>query len=728
MLNLLESLDAGQNSLNLEGETVSLQQLLGIELNSRAAALAELVLWIGYLQWQARTVGVGNIAEPVVHDYGNIQNRDAVLAYDSTEPLKDETGQIVTRWDGKTFKPHPVTGLNVPDESVQVMQMRYINPRKAQWPRVHFIVGNPPFIGASTMRAALGDGYVDALRSSWPEVPESADLVMYWWHQAAQTVSADQAQRFGFITTNSIKQTFNRRVMQAALDKPEKPLSLVFAVADHPWVDGANGAAVRIAMTAAQAGEHTGRLLTVQSETPQDDGEVAVTLSETQGLLHADLRIGANVAAAKPLRANLNLSNRGVQLFGAGFIVTRAEAVQLGLGTVPGLEQHIREYRNGRDLTASPRDVMVIDLFGLGADEVRQKFPAAYQWLLEKVKPERDQNNRESRRKNWWLFGETNPKLRHQLQGLPRYIATVETTKHRVFQFLHDTVLPDNKLVAIALQEGLQLGILSSDLHIAWTLAAGSTLEDRPVYVKTTCFETFPFPDKDTGLTPALAQRIGQLAEQLDAHRKTQQAAHPDLTLTGMYNVLEKLRSGEALSAKDKTIHEQGLVSVLRSLHDELDAAVLQAYGWSDLGPVPHQDATARAAWTDALLLRLVDLNTRRANEEASGTVRWLRPDYQNPATPDQTAAPEQTTMDLPDAEMPDSAEDTNAPTSTAKPLAQQAWPATLPKQIKAVADILSAAPSALDLDAIATHFKGRGRWRERLPVILDTLVAIGRA
>lgn len=730
VLNHLETLDDSQGKLGLEGETVTLQQLQGIELNTRAAALAELVLWIGYLQWQARTVGVANIAEPVVHDYGNIQNRDAVLAYDGTEPQKDEAGRIVTRWDGKTFKPHPVTGLNVPDESAQVVQERYINPRKAQWPQVDFIVGNPPFIGASTMRSALGDGYVDALRSTWPEVPESADLVMYWWHQAALTVSADQAQRFGFITTNSIKQTFNRRVMQAALDgaNSRKPLSLVFAVADHPWVDGANGAAVRIAMTAAQAGEHTGRLLTVQNETPQDDSEVAVTLSETQGLLHADLRIGANVAAAKALRANLGLSNRGVQLFGAGFIVTREEATQLGLGTVHGLEQHIREYRNGRDLTASPRDVMVIDMFGLSANEVRQKFPAAYQWLLEKVKPERDQNNRATYRDNWWFFGEPRKVLRHQLQGLPRYIVTVETTKHRVFQFLHDTVLPDNKLVAIALQDGLQLGVLSSELHITWTLAAGSTLEDRPVYVKTTCFETFPFPAEDTGLTPALAERIGQLAEQLDAHRKTQQTAHPDLTLTGMYNVLEKLRSGEALSAKDKTMHEQGLVSVLRTLHDELDAAVLQAYGWSDLGPVPHQDVAAHAAWTDALLLRLVDLNTRRAAEEATGNIRWLRPDYQNPAKPAQTSAHEQTTMDLPSAETPDSTDEADAPTSVAKPLAQQAWPATLPEQIKAVADILSAAPAALDMDAIAAHFKGRGRWRERLPVILDTLVAIGRA
>jgi hypothetical protein len=84
--------------------------------------------------------------------------------------------------------------------------------------------------------------------------------------------------------------------------------------------------------------------------------------------------------------------------------------------------------------------------------------------------------------------------------------------------------------------------------------------------------------------------------------------------------------------------------------------------------------------------------------------------------------------MDLTGTEMPDSAEDADAPTSAAKPVTQQAWPATLPEQIKAVADLLSAAPAALDLDTIAAQFKGRGRWRERLPVILETLVAIGRA
>jgi hypothetical protein len=724
VLNQLDALGDTQDTLDLGRETVTLQQLRGVELNERAAALAELVLWIGYLQWHIRTNGRASVAEPVVHDYGNIEHRDAVLAYDSTEPMTDAAGQVVTRWDGETFKPHPATGQAVPDEAAQVVQWRYLNPRPAAWPQADFILGNPPFIGAGAMRAALGDGYAQALRGAWPQVPESADFVMYWWQRAASLVASGQAQRFGLITTNSLRQTFNRRVVQSAL--AGDALSLAYAIPDHPWVDSANGAAVRIAMTVGVAGAGSGRLLTVHSEHSGADGEVAVQLTEQQGLLHADLRVGANVAAARALQANGGVSSPGVKLHGAGFIVSRAEATALGLGTVPGLDQHIREYRNGRDLTASPRDVLVIDLFGLAADEVRSCFPAVYQWLLERVKPERDQNNRAVYRDAWWLFGEPRKDLRPALKGLPRYIATVETAKHRTFQFLDISVLPDNKLIAIALADGQQLGVLSSQVHTAWALAAGSWLGvgNDPVYVKSRCFETFPFPSDDTGLTPALAQRIGSLAEQLDAHRKTCLAAHPALTLTGLYNVLEKLRSGEALSDKDKVVHTQGLVGVLKSLHDELDAAVLAAYGWPDLALAANTTTSADTAInTDTLLQRLVALNARRAQEEANGLVRWLRPAFQRGA-----ALGEQTALDTGDDADPaaDTDAETDATPRAAK--ASTAWPAGLAGQIKAVADALAEAGASLSLPELAARFNGKGRWRERLPTILDALVTLGRA
>src|SRR5699024_1057058 len=144
--------------------------------------------------------------------------------------------------------------------------------------------------------------------------------------------------------------------------------------------------------------------------------------------------------------------------------------------------------------------------------------------------------------------------------GLRRYIVTVETSKHRVFVFLDNNTRLDNKLIAITLAATSALGICSSRVHTLWALQAGSTLGPTPVYVKTTCFATFPFPV----LSPEQESEIGALAEQIAAHRKRQQAQHEKLTLTNMYNVLEKLRSGEELTKRERKTHEQGLVSILR--------------------------------------------------------------------------------------------------------------------------------------------------------------------
>src|SRR5690606_26048700 len=85
------------------GETVDPHNLLGIELNPRAAAIAEVVLWIGYLQWHFRTRGDVHPQQPVIRDFSNIENRDAVLAYDRVEYVADERGAPVTRWDGVTM-------------------------------------------------------------------------------------------------------------------------------------------------------------------------------------------------------------------------------------------------------------------------------------------------------------------------------------------------------------------------------------------------------------------------------------------------------------------------------------------------------------------------------------------------------------------------------------------------------------------------------------------------
>lgn len=720
VLNTLAGLGDVQGSLEMEGVSVSPQQFLGLEVNPRAAAIAEMVLWIGYLQWHFRVHGNVSPAEPILRDFHNIENRDAVLAYDGVENVLDAAGNPVTRWDGRTFKTHPVTGKDVPDETAQVPVLRYLNPCKAEWPAADYIIGNPPFIGAAPMRATLGDGYVEALRNAWFDVPESSDFVMYWWHKAAETVRTGRAQRFGFITTNSLRQTFNRRVVQAQLEAKE-PLSLIFAIPDHPWVDSGDGAAVRIAMTVGQAGDLAGTLQTVTAESTTD-GEDAhnVEFKTRTGKLHADLKAGASVSSASDLRSNDGLAIKGFELGSQGFLLNVSDAEKM-LAAEPSLSNVLKPYMNGSDLVDGKVTRFVIDFFGLSEAEV-SKYPVLYQCLLDHVLPERKINRESRTASKWWLFRRSGEALRIAVAALPRFVATTRTAKHRIFQFVPGNLIAESKIVIAALDDDYSLGILSSRIHIQWALAQGAMLENRPNYNHTECFNRFPFPDA----SDAQKAEIRTIAEKIDAHRKRQQAAHSTLTLTNMYNVLEKLRSGEVLNDKDKVIHAQALTSILQELHDNLDRAVFAAYGWDDLAaelvgkpgattPLPDKPE-AQAQAEETLLSRLVDLNTQRAAEEANGTIRWLRPDFQAPDKQASTPLSQQEDLALADDNSSQSEVEGNTPA------AKRDWPKLLRDQIKIVREELIIAPRSVK--ALAVLFK-----RSKIPDIenvLDGMVELG--
>lgn len=684
-------------------------QFLGIEKKRWAKEIAELVLWIGFLQWHARTRrntdGSVMWLEPVLMDLHNIECRDAVLVWDAENPVFDAKGKAVTRWDGITTKKHPVTGEDVPDEMAQVLVTELVNPRRAVWPKADFIVGNPPFLGGWKMRQALGGGYVEALRHAHDDVPDACDLVMYWWNHAAKLVRDGAVQRSGLVTTTTISQVQSRRVTQPFLEE-DMGLSLVFAVDDHPWATDRYGSAgesaeVRVAMTTLAQGRSLGIVGKVTREFMDDKDELVVELDHQKGWINADLRIGPNVSGARPLGANSKISSPGVKLHGSGFIVTPAEAAMLGLGKIVGLEQHIRTYRNGKDLTSIPRGVMVIDLDGLSAEAVREKFPAVYQRVLEKVKPERDHNNEQYRRENWWLFGRRNTELRAALKSLPRYIATPETARRRYFVFLSRDTLPDNAVVAIALDDAFHLGVLSSRAHTVWALAAGGGLGVRhePRYNKTRCFDPFPFPDA----SDAHRKRIRTIAERLDAHRTARQAEHPTLTLNAMYSALEKLRANETLTDKDKAIHTQGLVSVLQQLHVELDVAVLDAYGW----PTTLTD--------EEILERVVQLNAERTEEERNGRVRWLRPELQNPK-----GGMVATQRAMADADG-EAASDDGVATLELAP-----WPKKAGEQFATVRTVLQSSPEAWTAERVARRFKGARR--EQVVEALEGLTSLGLA
>ncbi|MGC1424392.1 MAG: type IIL restriction-modification enzyme MmeI [Terracidiphilus sp.] len=159
VLDSLHTLGESQEVLEHTGLTVDPHQLLGIEVNPRAAVIADLVLWIGYLQWHFRTRGDAQPPIPVIRNFHNVVEADALITFASRKPAVDEHGNPITVWDRVTFKEHPTTGERVPDETARIPVYEYSGVKKAKWPEADFVVGNPPFIGGKDIRAWHGDGY-----------------------------------------------------------------------------------------------------------------------------------------------------------------------------------------------------------------------------------------------------------------------------------------------------------------------------------------------------------------------------------------------------------------------------------------------------------------------------------------------------------------------------------------------------------------------------------------
>ncbi|HEU0053314.1 MAG TPA: DNA methyltransferase [Longimicrobium sp.] len=650
-LEVLRAIEEITGNPELGIEEVGPWQFHGIEIKPWAREIAELTLWIGYHQfWMEHHKGV-NPPEPVLQDTGTLEQRDAVLAWDEIVEIPEKS-----RPDPTPRIPHPVTGKLVPDPNARLPYFEHRGARQAEWPQADFIIGNPPYTGARRMRILNGEGYVDALHKAFPNVPDGADFVMYWWYCAAECVSLCKTIRAGLITTNSITQTASRRVVEAASDNGAK---VVWAVADHPWVEESDGAAVRVAMTVIAASGAATRVWV------DERGQQlrSVTVSE----LHADLSFGSGVvkAAKIKLQANRGLTYMGVKLVGGGFILTKTEAERLRQAD-PKHSEIVRPYAAGRDLSAKNRDRYVID-FALRAEDEAKQFPILYDLIRDRVKRERDANKGRYQA-FWWQFGVPNAERRIAAATLPRVIATVETSRYRWFTFIRGEVVPDGTLITIASDDPFIMGVLSSTIHVTWALATGGRLGvgNDPRYSNGVTFDPFPFPDPPT----KLREEIGCVAERLDQHRKDAIARDERVTMTGMYNVVEKLRSGEKLTEKERAIHEIAACGVLRDLHDELDALVARAYGWP--WPLEREEA----------LERLVALHDERVEEEKRGIIRWLRPEYQAPRF--GGAAPvEAPTLDLPE----ETAE--TAPTERAQP-----WPAGAVEQIGAVKACVGGAPA----------------------------------
>ncbi|HSV01880.1 MAG TPA: DUF6538 domain-containing protein [Phenylobacterium sp.] len=162
-------------------------------------------------------------------------------------------------------------------------------------------------------------------------------------------------------------------------------------------------------------------------------------------------------------------------------------------------------------------------------------------------------------------------------------------------------------------REQIRLSLDTSDIHHIWCRYAGGTLQDRPRYNSNRTFFPFPFPTADDARRTA----IRDLGQELDTLRRDVLSREDDLTMTGLYNVREKLVRGEPLTDRERDAHDRGCVGIIHELHNRLDQAVAAAYGWTAL----DDERT--------VLERLIALNLERQAEERARDVKWLRPEFQ---------------------------------------------------------------------------------------------------
>ena len=575
-----------EHQVNLEAEALGLgrqhdvtgpHNVLGIELNEYAAELARVTVWIGELQWRIQR-GYAFKTRPVLEPLDHIECRDAVLGADGAE---------------------------------------------AVWPRADAVVGNPPFVGDKKMRSELGDAYTEALRAAYKgRVPGGADLVCYWFERARGQIERGELLRAGLVATNSIRGGANRAVLDAIVDATR----IFEAWSDEAWVN--DGAAVRVSLVAMghspQAPVLDGKAVERIPADLADHGGAVVDLTQARAL--ATNRRCAFIGGMK----------KG--LFDVPGSLAR-EWLQLPNPNRQSNAVVLQPWLNGLDITRRPADNWIID-FGIDRSESDASlFELPFSHALHVVKPARDDVRNELERSRWWLHARPAPDLRSAVSSLKRFIATARVAKHRLFVWLEMPVIVDGQLVATARTDEATFGALHSRFHELWSLRLGTSLEDRPRYTPTTCFETFPFP---AGLTPAdtahqrteaidggvlipaglaepvrsHAEAIARAAQRLVALRDawlnppewTERI--PEVTPLGMDSSPYPDRI-VARPGFEKEVAKRTLTNLynqrpawLAQAHEALDTAVAAAYGWRDYtNTMPD----------DEILRRLLALNLARA-------------------------------------------------------------------------------------------------------------------
>ena len=599
-----------EHRVSLEAEALGLPRafplvgpecVLGIELNPYAAELARVTVWIGEIQWML-SHGFSLSKQPILKPLNTIEQRDAVVNPDGTEPV---------------------------------------------WPAADVIVGNPPFLGGSKKRGALGDAYFAALDRLYAgRVPAGADLVTYWFEKARAQIVAGKAGAAGLVATNSIRGGANRTVLEriqrieTRTDHGESHdngqvryagtahLCIFNAWSDEPWIN--EGAAVRVSLVAFGPLEH---------------GRSARLNGHSVGFINSDLTASIDheraldLTRAIALSENHDIGFQGTKK-GAAFDIPR----KLAESWMPLPNPHgkpnsdvLKPWMNGMDITRRPAETWIID-FGVRMTQADASlYEAPFAYIEKAVKPEREKNRNPSLRKLWWRHERPREDMMVLIKQIPRVVVTPRVAKHRTFVWLDSRIVPDSQIIVIARADDTTFGILHSRFHELWSLRLGTSLEDRPRYTPTTTFETFPFP---AGLTPAdtagptepldsgvclppvapdrrpAALAIAEAAHRLNALRENWLNPPewvervPEVVPGYPDRIIPRPEYAAELKKRTLTNLYNARPTWLVNAHQALDQTVATAYGWPDYtADMPDEE----------ILRRLLALSLERAVVSSDG-------------------------------------------------------------------------------------------------------------
>lgn len=496
------------------------------------------------------------------------------------------------------------------------------------------IVGNPPFAGKNTIIGGNSKNYLPWLQVLHPGAHGNSDLVAHFFRRVFGLLRRGGV--FGLIATNTVGQGDTRATGLTQILASGG--AIVRATRRLKWP---GEAAVVVSVVHVVKGE---------APCPILDGRQVRRISSY--LVQGDLDVSPG-----PLVANSGIAFQGSIILGMGFTfddVAAAKGEAEPLATMRMLINRDRRngarifpYIGGEEINTDPRHAhrrYVIDFadwplkreknlprwVGMTAEQreeclaryivpddypelVASDFQDLLQIVYKRVKPSRDDDHRPARRDRWWRFGDRQTGLYSAIQGLERVLATSRVAPNLAVTYLPNGSVYADSTVIIAMSSFSAFAILQSRIHEIWARFFSSSMKDDLRYSPSDCFRNFPFPENFESRTAleTAGEAYYQFRSQLMIDRNE--------GLTKIYNHFH---------ARGET----GLkIARLRTLHFEMDSAVLQAYGWDDLadraipefieqdadeGRSPKTRLDLSAAVKDEVLGRLLALNSERAAAE----------------------------------------------------------------------------------------------------------------